>query len=295
MSTRSIFTVFLALVFGGSAAVGVNQLSRQDSGAPQIETSPVVVAVADIPRGGMVTAEMVRISQWPADAAPDGALSKVDDVVERTVLVPVVRGEPVSVRKLADREQGRGLAALIPKGMRAFTIQTAHVAANVAGFLLPGDKVDVLLTMTIGGRDDFSGGAATTTLLQDVEVLAVHQLLNAPAENRVDPNQTRSVTLLVTPDQAAKVDLGMNKGTLHLSLRNPSDGLSADTQPALLRDLRFYQEAPRTVPAETEPAPANIVAAVADRTLQEEFLTVRTLRATARGEARVARAQPTAH
>lgn len=286
MSTRSIVTVFLALVFGGSAALGVNQLRRKGQAAPQFQTSSVVVAVADISRGGMVTADMVRITEWPVDSVPDDAISKVEDVTERTVLVPIVRGEPVLVRKLADKDKGRGLAALIPKGLRAFTLQTAHVASNIAGFLLPGDKVDVLLTMQAGGQNDITGGGVTTTLLQNIEVLAVHQFLNAPKENRVDPAQSRSVTLLVTPDQAAKLDLGMNRGILHLSLRNPTDDLQADTRPALLRDLRFYQEGPRVASDEEPAAPVPVVADAGPR---PEVLTVHTLRATAPGVVRIER------
>src|SRR5262249_16169427 len=156
-----------------------------------------------------------------------------------------VKGEHVLDAKLAGKGAGRGLAALIPKGMRAFTIQTTSVVAGVAGFVLPGSRVDVLLTVSSqGGNNDQTGGGTTTTLLQGVEILAVDQRLQAPAENKNNLKELQSVTLLVTPDQAAKLDLGQNKGLLHLTLRNPDDDQPADTRPTTLASLRFQQQKP---------------------------------------------------
>ena len=161
----------------------------------------------------------------------------------RTILASVQAGEPLLNTKLADRDAGRGLAALVPEGMRAVTIQTSRVASNVAGFVLPGNRVDVLLTLR-GGNHDATGGGSSTTLLQAVEILAVDQRLDAPTENRVDPKLLRSVTLLVTPDQAGLLDLGQNMGTLSLSLRNPEDLAEAQTDPATVNLLRFTQRQP---------------------------------------------------
>jgi pilus assembly protein CpaB len=148
--------------------------------------------------------------------------------------------------------------------MRAFTIHTPSIASGVAGFVLPGNKVDVLLTIADLSGDTQSavfplatpsplgrntglrptGGGSTTTLLQNVEILAVDQKIQAPAENKVDTNQLRSVTLLVTPQQANMLDLGQNKGTLHLALRNMDDRADSRTHPATLADLQFHQEPP---------------------------------------------------
>jgi pilus assembly protein CpaB len=123
------------------------------------------------------------------------------------------------------------MAALVPDGMRAFTVPTPSAASGVAGFILPGNKVDVLLTLE--GRR----GSVTTTLVQNLEILAVDQRTDAPADNRIDPNHLRSVTLLVTPDQAAKLGLAQNKGALHLALRNHRDDQVAATSPARLAEL----------------------------------------------------------
>jgi len=191
---------------------------------------------------------------------PAGALTvTVESVVDRAVVVPLVKGEPILEEKLADKAAGRGMAAIVPKGMRAFSIQTIHAAAGVGGFILPGNRVDVLLTTSSSGRDDPTGGGATTTLLQNIEVLAVAQNLDAPKTNAMDPKE-RVVTLLVTPDHAAILDLAMNKGKLHLSLRNPQDEVEADTRPAFFKDLRFRQESP--LPSQFATTMGNLIGAV---------------------------------
>jgi pilus assembly protein CpaB len=129
--------------------------------------------------------------------------------------------------------------------MRAYSVKVPDVAQGVAGFILPGNRVDVLLSVgEISGGNNDTGGGSTTTLLQNVEILAVDQKMDAPADNKVDTKDLRSVTLLVTPQQANLLDLGQNKGMLHLSLRNREDTLAARTQPATLADLRFRQEKP---------------------------------------------------
>ena len=143
---------------------------------------------------------------------PEGVVNQIEDAVDRSTLAPVLKGEVLHARELASKEAGRGMAAIIPKGMRAYTIQASRVAANVAGFVMPGNRVDVLLNVR-GGQDDETGGGSTTTLLQSVEILAVDQRLDSPTENHMNLKELASVTLLVTPDQAAKLDLGQSGTT----------------------------------------------------------------------------------
>jgi pilus assembly protein CpaB len=246
VSLRSVLILFLALAFGGSAAVGVSSVVRgKNAAGKKVDTVPMVVASADIPRGGMVTADMIKLRDFPKDLAPLGAIGRIEDALERSVIHPLVRDEPILDGKLAPKGAGRGMAALIPKGMRAFTINSTGITSGVAGFVLPGNKVDVLMTINGGqGAEDKTGGGSTTTLLQNVEILAVDQKIDAPVDNKVDPNELRSVTLLVNPDQATLLDLGQAKGTLHLSLRNIEDNAPANTRPATFNDLKFFQDKP---------------------------------------------------
>lgn len=277
MSPRTIIVALLALVCAGMAMLSVNQIINARPVATEVSTVPVVVAAREMPRGSMLSDTSLTVQQWQPQHVPTGALSSIEEARDRSTLTPIFKGEPILDNKLASKESGRGLASMIEPGMRAFTIQTPHVSAGVGGFLLPGDKVDVLLTTSGSGRNDVTGGGATTTLLQNVEVLAVAQRLDAPETNTVELRELKSVTLLVTPDQAAKLDLGMNKGVLHLSLRNPEDTDEASTAPATMAQLRFHQETPNEGSGEVAPT-----AAAPTRTTE-----IRTLRGTARGVVRV--------
>jgi pilus assembly protein CpaB len=220
-------------MFGGSAALGVNRyVTNQGPGALAGAGAVRVVAVVqDVPRGATLTAEMVRLCEYPRRMLLPGMLTKVEDALDRAVCIPLVKDEPLLKGKLAPKGVKSGMAALVPRGMRAFTILTPSVASGVGGFILPGNKVDVLLTLE-GKR-----GSITTTLVQNLEILAVDQQLDAPSENRVDPRLLRSVTLLVTPEQAARLGLAHNKGALHLALRNHSDDRLVQTAPARLAEL----------------------------------------------------------
>lgn len=293
MRVRTILLVALALICGGSAAIGVSQFANNTGDPGGADVVAVVVAKTDVPRGTLIATEHIRLQTWPESLVPAGAFTKLEDVEDRLALVPLVAGEPVSERKLTDGSAGQGLAAMIPTGMRAFTIKAAHVAAGVAGFIMPSDKVDVLLTTSGGGRRDVTGGGATTTLLQNVQVLAVDQRLDAVERSAIDPQELRSVTLLVTPNQAAKLDLGMNKGILHLSLRNPEDNAEADTLPATMAQLQFHQEPVALVAAADGSVASSPVSgdegAIAPQPARQRQVIIATLRGTSRGHVRIDR------
>ena len=299
MKPRTILLILLALVCGVSAAVGVNQLNGPEAPATEGDTVPVVLASQDIPRGGVLTAENCAVRQWPKDLLPTGAITDMEAAIDRSVVVPMVKGEPVLEAKIAGKESGRGLASMIPTGMRAFTIQTPHVAAGVGGFIMPGNKVDVLLTTRSTNKSDGSGGGATTTLLQNVQIMAVDRRLGGPEDDdKPDMKDPKSVTLLVTPDQAAKLDLGMNMGMLHLSLRNPEDDSEAITRPATLADIRYHQEKPLSNMASRASKLAGVMARIwaggdapqpetSTEPAQYRTANIRTLRGSSRGHIRI--------
>lgn len=238
MRMRTVLIGVFALVFGASAASGVYLLSQtKPAAAPKPDTVSVVVAAEDINRGQTIAADLVTQKEWPKESLPEGAITDPVAIEDRTVTIPLVKGDLLLEAKLAPKGSGRGLAAVIPSGMRAVTIQTPNVATGVAGFILPGNKVDVLLTMSSPGMNDLSGGGSTITLLQNVEILAVDQQVDVPQDNKVDTKELRSVTLLVTPAEAARLDLGQNKGTLRLTLRNPADKATDVVDPVTLARL----------------------------------------------------------
>jgi pilus assembly protein CpaB len=172
--------------------------------------------------------------------------------------------------------------------MRAYTIQASGEAANVAGFVRPGNRVDVLLNLR-GGSPADTGGGSTTTLLQAVEILAVDQVLDDVAGEKMDARDLRSVTLLVTPDQATLLDLGQNMGNLTLSLRNPEDLAESDTYPTTVNDIKYLQTPP-DLPSDTGPL-ALLTAAPGEAeesgSKGPKVFQIRTLRGSQWGEVRV--------
>jgi pilus assembly protein CpaB len=308
MNPRTLIVVVLAGVCGLSAMVLVQTL-RKPAGGPVVPTTPVVYAVDDLKPGETISAAMIEVRQVPIDQVPEDAVRKVEDALDRAAQSQLDKGDMLREKKLAEKGAGRGMAALVRTGMRAFTIQTPSFSGSLAGFLLPGNHVDVLLTMTVSvGRDDESGGSTTTTLLQDVEILAVHTTVNTPTTNKINPDEARSITLLVTPEQASLLDLGQNKGTLHLSLRSQKDTGSTKTKPVSMADLQLPRKrpvVPAPAPAPPTPMPPPVVLEPEpDPEPVEVKLTIRTLRGTsagadvltivqpATGKSRAVRAQP---
>lgn len=287
MRLRTLMIGWAAVVFGGSAAVGAYLLAQPSKAGAEIRTVAVVVTVGDVPRGATLTAAMLKMEPWPADYVPETALRSLKDAEGRAVWIPLVKGEPVSDSKLTARGAGRGMAAMIPRGMRAVTLQTPNVSTAMAGFILPGNKVDVLLTLSHAGGDSPSGGGSSLTLLQNVEVLAVDQQIDAPSENVLDPSGMQSVTLLVTPSEASRLDLGQSRGTLRLALRNPEDSEISETPAAMLSALQHRQPEPSPVEKVEQPLrqeePVEQVAAAESPPAAHVMLPIRTLRGTSSG------------
>jgi pilus assembly protein CpaB len=255
MNLRGVVVVGLALTCGASAAVGVGLLKERPAAAAKPATVAVVVAGIDLPRGTEITADMAKTADWPQDHVPSGAISSVDEVVGRTVIIPLLTGEPVIGAKLAASNAGRGIAPLVKPGMRAFTVMTPTLASGVAGLLIPGNKVDLLWTATstpgATREKDASGGGSTVTLLQNVELLAVDQDTDAHAGQA--RKELRSVTLLVSEGQAKRLSLAQAKGTVNLALRNDTDHLRADSPGVTLNDIRFPQGPPEETAVRLEP------------------------------------------
>lgn len=282
MSIRAIVVVVLALICGASAATGVTRYrSEHATASGVVETSPIVVAADKVPRGRMLVAKDLVVRQWPKEVLPEGALATVEEALERAVLTPLIAGEPVLSGKLAPKDAGRGLAALVPKGMRAYAITVSRAASGVAGFILPGNKVDVLLGLR-SNQNDENGGGSTRTLLQSVEILAVDQLLDPPADNKMTLKDMNSVTLLVTPEQANLLDLGQSMGQLSLALRNPDDATQTGVGLARLNDVRSDGEKPAKEEPEVDKtqhlAPVELAAAATPKSEPAVDYTITTLR-----------------
>lgn len=215
--------IFLAVaaVFGVQTYIDnqrqqIEQAARVERGEPQ---NSIVVARNAMRFGERITAEKLQLIPWASDTLPDGAFTSIADLegatdeTARFVLSSIERGEPVLSAKITNPGQRAKLSTAISPGMKAVSIRVNDVL-GVAGFVLPGDRVDILLTRSEGGR---GGEAFVDVLLQGVRVVAIDQTAD---DTRDQPSVVRTVTFEVTTEEAQKLTLGATVGTLSLALRN---------------------------------------------------------------------------
>ncbi len=216
------------------------------------ETKDVVVATRPLGIGVMVKPADVKLSKVPADAFPKGAFSKVEDVLDRPVISNILLDEPLLEGRLAIKGSGLGLAPTIPVGMRAVTVRVNDVA-GAAGFVLPGLRVDVLVT----GRPPSGDSTMTSTVLQNLLVLSAGQAMQADA--RGSPVSVSTVTLLVTPADAETLTLANGEGRIQLVLRNSSDDGIEKTPGRYVAELYGAPRRPAAPAARPAPAPRRVV------------------------------------
>ncbi len=235
----------------------------------QVELRDVVTAGQPLSVGTTIRREQLKLTRVPLELFPHGGFSKVEEVLDRPVVSNILMDEAVLDGRLAARGSGLGLAPIIPPGMRAVSVRVNDVV-GVAGFVLPGMRVDVLVT----GRPPNSNETMTTTVLQNIVVLSAGQTLQP--ESRGQAINTPVVTLLVTPEQAEILTLAGNEGHIQLVLRNGGDQATSKTPGRETADLyglhkskpepaeRPMKSRPRSVSTVTPPAPAPRQVAVAD-------------------------------
>jgi pilus assembly protein CpaB len=214
--TRLLMIGFVALALAAFVSFSVYRRLNNPGGANVAPGDNIVIAATDISLGAKIEDMNVRVVQLPAADLPPRHFRQKSQVLGRGVIVPIAQGEYVLPEKLAGENAGSGLPALIPTGMRAVSVRVNEVI-GVAGFVVPGTRVDVLLT----GSPSGSGGERTTTVLENVAVIASGQRLERSVTGEA---QTAPViTLLVSPDDAQKLALAQSQGKIQLSLRNPLD------------------------------------------------------------------------
>jgi pilus assembly protein CpaB len=189
----------------------------------------VVVAKVEIPLGEKIAVDQLMLAPIPNGSAPQGAFRKIDEVVGRVAITPIGVREAVTEARLAPEGTGGGLPAVIPEGYRAMTVKVDDVV-GVSGFVMPGSYVDVVAVivpvMTQGGQ---SQGPISKIVLQHIRVLASGAKIDSP-ENQREPNNTKAVTLQVTPEQAEKLSLAANEGKLTLVMRSYTDQEDSQTK-----------------------------------------------------------------
>jgi pilus assembly protein CpaB len=214
--TRLLVIGLLALALGGFVSFTVYKTLRTKLQADNEPGSNVVVAAGDITVGSKLESRDVNVVKFPTANLPPGYYTRPQQVVGRGVILPISKGEYILPSKLAAENAGSGLPSLIPPGMRAVSVRVNDVV-QVAGFVTPGTRVDVLLTGNPAGSKE----QLTTTVLKNVAVIAAGQKLERNAAG--EPQNVPVITLLVSPDDAQKLTLASTEGHIQLSLRNPLD------------------------------------------------------------------------
>lgn len=247
---RTFVVLVVAVVVAAAASFAVYRaVSNIPVRQVEIATAQAVVAARPMPLGTLLTRDMVKVVDWPARTPLQGGFTRVEDVVDRGLIAPVSENEPLTESKVASKESGAGLPPTITEGMRAISIRVNEVV-NVAGFVLPGTRVDVLVVIspTNAAEDKIS-----RVVVSNVSVLTAGTLYDQE-EARKDGKAVRStvVTLMVSPEDAEKIALAQTDGQLMLTLRNPLD--VAPTLTTGVRKVGLF--ASQSAPAPTTPKPA---------------------------------------
>lgn len=225
---RLLGALLLALVGSGLFTFWLSQKYAKPAAAaaPRLQ---YVASVHPLEPGETLVKTNLTLVDWSGGKL-EGGFAKPDDLVGRTVLYPMSAGEPIIERQLAAAGSGLGLSTRIPDGMRAISLRTDQVV-GVAGFLLPGTHVDVLVTF----RTQDQPNPVTSTVLQDALVIAAGQKMQPDPEGK--PTTVDVVTLLVKPNDAERVTLASQQGTVHFILRNGSDHVQVEDKPAEMSEL----------------------------------------------------------
>jgi pilus assembly protein CpaB len=243
MNRRLLTILLVALVVASLCTwLVIRLVGVRLAASKPMATTQVVAAAKDIPLGAVITkADLTTITI--GGSAPKGTILKMDDAVGRGVISEIYQGEPVLESRLAGIGSGGGLAPTIPQGMRACAVRVDEVV-GVAGFVIPGSRVDVLVSGNPPGPGGNTEGVQTQTLLQNIQVLSAGTDIAKDAEGK--PQQVQVVNLLVTPEQAETLSLASNSLKIQLVLRNPLDTQMAKVPPTAMS----------TIFTGTAPAPA---------------------------------------
>lgn len=279
MRASSFVMLLLAVVFGAGAVFVTklwleNQRVVTPAQAALTPTATIVVASLPLRFGDKLQADNLREIAWPLGNAPAGAFTTREAMLkdgDRYVLTALEANEPVLAWKITGPGQRATLSSVVESGKKAVTIRVNDVL-GVAGFVLPGDRVDILLTR----ENRQSGEAYVDVLLQGVKVLAIDQLAD---ERTDDPVVAKAITVEVDTAQAQKLILAANVGQLSLALRNVAQGKGEETRRVTVSDLvdgESVLEKPEPAVAIVEPAP-----------FKPSFATIGVIRQTERSEYQV--------
>ena len=251
---RTLIVIGIAIAVGGLAALFVARQARQvPVREVEVGRATMVIAAVDLPLGTRLTRDNIKAVPWPSTTPIVGSFSTIEPALDRGVISNIVANEPLTESKLAPTQSGTGLPPAIPKGMRAVSIKVNDVI-GVAGFVVPGTRVDVLATVDQGNNRE----SMSRVVLSDVTVLTAGTRIDQEAARKDGkPIPSTVVTLMVTPQDAERVALASEKSRLMLALRNPLDLDPTQTQGVRMAALMgsAAPESPKPAPHKAAPPP----------------------------------------
>ncbi len=284
---RALVALLVAVLFGGVAVVALFQLitsyqARIDEAKKPEDTVMVIVAARDLYPGVTITEDDLVAVEIPPRFLPGGVFLSPEHVVGQRPRERILANEFVRATRLANPESGEGLNAIIPREMRAISVEISDGAA-LSGFLDPGNYVDILVTIDPESESKGGKDVETHTLLQAVFVLGVNSKAQNEAMDANSASKRPSVTLLVTAQQAEQVAHAESMGDLRLALRNDLDNNFVESQGASVKELlgilkkpepRRRAPAPKPAPVapDPEPAPPSVLIIQGDKTTTEEVV-----------------------
>jgi pilus assembly protein CpaB len=210
---KGVIYIVVAGLAGLVATFTIHRYVSVKTQVPVIATANVAVATSDISPGVALSGGSVTLAPWPRNLVPPKAASSLQQVDGRVAIMPISKGEPILFTKLAPEGTAAGLGALLEEGKRALSVRVDDVS-GVAGFIHPGDHVDVLVELLV---PDSQGEHFSKTILQNVVVLTTGQTWEQSNEKK--PVLVNSVTLQLTPEEAEILNLASNQGKIRLALR----------------------------------------------------------------------------
>jgi len=243
---RILIALTVALIVSGAFTLWLGtRLSHQHNGFGRLS---YVAPAKNLEAGEVISAQDLKQIPWPVETPLAGAFVHNEEVIGKSVLYPLQEGEPLTARQLAT---SAGLSARIPAGMRAISLKSNEVV-GVAGYLLPGTHVDVLVTV----RAASSADPVTSIVLQDAQVLTAGEKMQPDPDGHA--SKVDVVTLLVSPEDAEKIVLASTQGTVHFVLRNGGDHVVATNAPMNLSALGVQASSAVTSAASHTPSHAQL-------------------------------------
>jgi len=245
--------LLMALVFGAVAtfmALGwMKTQSQQQAKPPEKLMAPVVVAAKDIDAANALRMDQLSVAQWPQESLPKGGFVRLEEAAGRVTVLPLGAGEPILEPKLAPKGTPAGMVALVPPGKRAMTVKVDE-ASGVAGFVIPNNRVDVVVSIN---RGDFSKDPFARVVLENLRVLGTGQKI---IEKQPDgkPQVVPTVTLEVTPGEGERLALGAQEGHISLVLRSQNDETPVTTKG--IKTTRLFKTSPSGALVQDEEGPS---------------------------------------